>query len=98
MIYGVKRESHPAAAPVAIGSQVGAAPTRRSGGSVRMGIGDMADKAKDMLGANKDKVDDAIETAGDKVDEKTGGKYAKHVDKGQDMAREQAETHGRQQQ
>ena len=58
-------------------------------------FGDMADKAKDALGANKDKVDDAIEQAGDKADEKTGGKYAGHVDKAQQAARDQAAKYDR---
>jgi MT0933-like antitoxin protein len=53
-------------------------------------FGDMADKAKGALGANKDKVDDAVEQAGDKADEKTGGKYADHVDKAQQTAKDQA--------
>jgi hypothetical protein len=43
------------------------------------------DKAKDLLGKHDDKVDDAIEKAGDVVDEKTGDKYADQVDKGQDF-------------
>jgi hypothetical protein len=59
-----------------------------------MGIGDMADKAKDAMGAHKDKLDEGIEAAGDKADEKTGGKYAQQVDKGQDMARDAADRHG----
>jgi hypothetical protein len=49
---------------------------------------DMADKAKDTLGANKDKIDDAVDAAGDRVDEKTGGKYAEHVDKAQNAAKD----------
>jgi antitoxin protein of toxin-antitoxin system len=53
-------------------------------------FGDMADKAKGALGANKDKADDAIDKAGDQVDERTGGKYGQQVDKGQDMARDAA--------
>jgi hypothetical protein len=56
-------------------------------------FGDMADKAKDALGANKGKVDDAVETAGDKVDEKTGGKYADKVDKAQQAAKDRASKH-----
>jgi hypothetical protein len=46
------------------------------------------DKAKDALRGHEDKVDAGIEKAGDMVDEKTGGKYAEQVDKGQDMARD----------
>jgi hypothetical protein len=55
------------------------------------------DKAKDLIGSNPDKANQIIDKAGDMVDEKTGGKYAAHVDQGQDLARghlgtEQAET------
>jgi MT0933-like antitoxin protein len=44
------------------------------------------DKAKDTLSGQEDKVDAGIEKAGDMVDEKTEGKYAEQVDKGQDAA------------
>ena len=46
------------------------------------------DKAKDALSGQQDKVDAGVEKAGDMVDEKTEGKYAEQVDKGQDMARD----------
>lgn len=46
------------------------------------------DKARDLAAANPDKADQIIEKAGDLVDDKTGGKYAEHVDKGQDLASE----------
>lgn len=45
------------------------------------------DKAKDLLSNNADKVDTAIDKAGDIVDQKTQGKYASTVDKVQDAAR-----------
>lgn len=45
------------------------------------------DKAKDLLAKNADKVDSAIDKAGDLVDEKTQGKYADTVDKVQDAAK-----------
>ncbi len=45
------------------------------------------DKAKDLLSKNADKVDQAIEKAGDFVDDKTEGKYADTVDKVQDAAK-----------
>ena len=48
-------------------------------------LGDAADKAKNLVDNNDDKVDDAIEKAGDVVDDKTGDKYADNVDKGQDF-------------
>ncbi|MEV4416229.1 antitoxin [Catellatospora sp. NPDC049609] len=63
-----------------------------------MGI---VDKAKDALGMNdesgqasdkakqmQDKAKAAVDQAGDAVDAKTGGKYAGHVDKAQDMAKD----------
>lgn len=46
------------------------------------------DKAKDLIGSNDDKVDEAIEKAGDVVDDKTGGKYEGQVDKAQDLLQE----------
>ncbi len=46
------------------------------------------DKAKDALSGHSEQVAAAIDKAGDFVDEKTEGKYAEQVDKGQDMARD----------
>jgi MT0933-like antitoxin protein len=46
------------------------------------------DRAKDALSGHSEQVAAAVDKAGDFVDEKTEGKYAKQVDKGQDMARE----------
>ena len=51
------------------------------------------DKAKDALNDNKDKIDSdqldgGIDKAGDFADEKTGGKYGEHIDKGQDFAKD----------
>ncbi|HEV2759302.1 MAG TPA: antitoxin [Acidimicrobiales bacterium] len=45
------------------------------------------DKAKDLAGQHADKVGDAIDKAADMVDEKTGGKYADHIDKGAEAAK-----------
>ncbi len=45
------------------------------------------DKAKDLLAKNSDKVDTAIDKAGDFVDQKTQGKYASQVDQVQDAAK-----------
>lgn len=53
-----------------------------------MGLSDWFKKAKGMAAENKDAVKDGIENAGDFVDEKTGDKYAEHVDKGQEAASE----------
>ena len=46
------------------------------------------DDAKKFIDEHDDKVDDAIEKAGDLVDDKTGDKYAGHVDKAQDLLQE----------
>ncbi|KAA0082847.1 antitoxin [Mycolicibacterium sp. P9-64] len=45
------------------------------------------DKVKDLVSKNADKVDTAIEKAGDIVDQKTQGKYAGAVDKVQEAAK-----------
>jgi antitoxin protein of toxin-antitoxin system len=45
------------------------------------------DKVKNLLAKNADKVDTAIDKAGDIVDKKTQGKYAQQVDKVQNAAK-----------
>lgn len=45
------------------------------------------DKAKDLLSQNADKVEAAIDKAGDLVDDKTDGKFSSVVDKAQDAAK-----------
>jgi hypothetical protein len=51
-------------------------------------LDDAVNKAKGLVDQNDEKVDDAIEKAGDLVDDKTGDKYAGHVDKAQDLLQE----------
>lgn len=46
------------------------------------------DKAKEALSEHSEQVDQGVEKGGDLLDERTGGKYAEQVDKGQDLARE----------
>ena len=46
------------------------------------------DRAKDVLSGQREHLDAAVEKVGDLVDEKTEGKYAEQVDKGQEMARD----------
>jgi hypothetical protein len=46
---------------------------------------DMAQKAKEKISPEKAK--QGVERAGDKVDEATGGKYGKYVDRGQQAAK-----------
>jgi hypothetical protein len=48
------------------------------------------DKVKNLLGQHGDKVDQAVEKAGDMFDKRTGGKYADHVDKAQEQAKRTA--------
>ena len=50
------------------------------------------DKAKEAVEKNIDKVEGAIDKAGDMVDEKTGGKLAAAVDKVQDAAKGAADN------
>jgi hypothetical protein len=45
---------------------------------------DKAEKAVDKIGGERAKR--GVEKIGDKIDEKTGGKYSGQVDKGQDAA------------
>jgi antitoxin protein of toxin-antitoxin system len=45
------------------------------------------DKIKELLSKNTDKVDAAIDKAGDLLDQKTGDKYKGAVDKVQDVAK-----------
>jgi hypothetical protein len=46
------------------------------------------DDAKKFIDEHDDQVDQAIEKAGDVVDQKTDGKFADKIDKVQDMAEE----------
>jgi MT0933-like antitoxin protein len=48
----------------------------------------IVDKVKGMLGQHSDKSKEAVDKAGDMVDQRTGGKYSDKVDKAQDKARE----------
>jgi MT0933-like antitoxin protein len=48
------------------------------------------DKAKDLLSQNADKVETAIDQAGEFVDEKTQGKYSDTIHKVQEEAKKAA--------
>ncbi|MGB9224808.1 MAG: antitoxin [Mycobacterium sp.] len=50
------------------------------------------DKAKDLLSQNADKVETAIDKAGEFVDEKTQGKYTDTIHKVQDEAKKVVDT------
>jgi hypothetical protein len=54
------------------------------------------DKAKDLLSQNADKVETAINKAGDFVDDKTQGKYSDTIHKVQEEAKKVVDTGGRQ--
>ena len=50
------------------------------------------DKAKDLLSQNADKVETAIDKAGEFVDEKTQGKYSDTIHKVQEEAKKAADS------
>lgn len=54
------------------------------------------DKLKTLVAKNSDKVDMAIDKAGDLVDKKTQGKYAQHVNKVQDAAKRAVDNNANQ--
>ncbi len=54
------------------------------------------DKVKDLLAKNADKVDTAIDKAGDIVDKKTQGKYTQQVDKIQEVAKKAVDSNANQ--
>lgn len=56
-----------------------------------MGFGDLLDKVKGLVSGNKDTVKGGIDKAADVADDKTGGQYSEHVDKGADMAKDQVD-------
>lgn len=53
-----------------------------------MGIGDFADKAKDLASEHEDEVKEGIDKAADVADEKTEGKYSDQIDKGAEAAKD----------
>ena len=53
-----------------------------------MGFGDMIDKAKDLVGGNKEAVKGGIDKAADAADEATGGKASDHIDTGAEKAKD----------
>ncbi|MCP3939515.1 MAG: antitoxin [Actinomycetia bacterium] len=46
------------------------------------------DKAKDLAGENADKVDDALDKAGEMADDKTGGKYTDEIETAVEKAKD----------
>ena len=55
---------------------------------------EMKDKSADAMSGNEDKVQDGMQSAADKGDEMTGGKYADHIEKGRDAASEKMDEWG----
>ncbi|MGH9024757.1 MAG: antitoxin [Acidimicrobiia bacterium] len=49
------------------------------------------DKAGDLVEEHGDKVESGIDKAADFADDKTRGKYSKHIDKGADTAKDAIE-------
>jgi hypothetical protein len=49
----------------------------------------LAGKAKGLVAGHEKQVEQAVEKAGDLIDDRTGDKYAGQVDKGQDFVEEQ---------
>lgn len=47
------------------------------------------DKIKKMLKGHEDQAGKGIDKAGDMIDDRTQGKYSKHVDTGQDKLKQQ---------
>ena len=48
----------------------------------------LMDKVKGMFGQHADKIESGIDKTAEFIDDKTGGKYADHVDKGQEAAKD----------
>jgi len=46
------------------------------------------DKLEDLVGGNEEKVEEGIDTAADKADEATGGKYDEQIDAGAEKAKD----------
>ena len=53
-----------------------------------VGFGDMVDKAKDLVGSNKESVKDGIDKAADAADKATGGKATDQIETGAEKAKD----------
>lgn len=56
-----------------------------------MGIGDFADKAKELASEHEDQVKEGIDKAADMADDETEGKYSDQIDQGAERARDYVE-------
>ena len=59
-----------------------------------MGSDKLQDKATDAASGNKDKAQDGMQSAADKAEEMTGGKYGDQIDKGTDAAADKMDEWG----
>ena len=53
-----------------------------------MGLDELKDKAKDMLGQHADQADKGVDKAREVVDDKTGGKFSDQLGNAADKAKE----------
>jgi hypothetical protein len=51
-------------------------------------MNDFLRSAKDFADKHDEQVDQGIDKAGDQVDQRTGGKYTEHIDKGENVAQQ----------
>jgi flagellar biosynthesis chaperone FliJ len=51
-------------------------------------LGELARKAKEMLGQQSGKVEQGVDKAAEAIKEKTGGKYSEQIDKGADRLKQ----------
>lgn len=56
--------------------------------AIKGGEGSLADKAKDAINNNEERVDAGVDRAGDVIGDKTGGKFEGQVDKGQEALKD----------
>jgi hypothetical protein len=54
-----------------------------------MGLGDMANKAKDALKQHPDQADQGVDKAAEFADERTGGQHSDQINKGRDKLKQQ---------
>ncbi|HWC81019.1 MAG TPA: antitoxin [Pseudonocardiaceae bacterium] len=62
-----------------------------------MGLDDLKDKAKQMLGQHPDQADKAVDKGKEFLDEKTGNKYSDQLDSGADKAKQMYQRDDQQQ-
>ncbi len=57
-------------------------------------IGELKQKAQEVLSQHPDKVEQGVDKAEHYADEKTGGKHSKQIDKGADALKQHLGEHG----